>query len=84
MVLVQFHAVAHAHHSPLVALKVLQLDAQCVVLVVGQHVDVLVAHPELLGGITEAILVVGPVAVEVLAWIAKIVTSLNDLHGECE
>ena len=58
---------------PLVALEVFELDAQRVVLGVGEHVDVLVAEPELAVGIAEAALVVLPVAVEVLAVLAQVV-----------
>lgn len=43
---------------PLVPLKVFKFYPQYVFLVVGQHVDVLVAKPEFLGWIPEAVLVI--------------------------
>jgi hypothetical protein len=64
---------------PLVAFKVLEFDAQRIIFGVGQHVDVLVAQPELAVGIAEAALVVVPVAIEVLAVLAIIVSPLDDL-----
>lgn len=68
--------------SPLVSLKVLQFYSQHIFFVVGQHVDVFVAHPELLGWVTEAILVVSPISVEVLSWLAQVVSSLDHLRGK--
>lgn len=66
---------------PFVSFEIFQLDPERVVLVVRQHVDVLVAEPEFLARIAEAVLVVGPVAVEVLPGFAKVVTPLNDLQN---
>jgi hypothetical protein len=69
---------------PFVPFEVLQLDPQDVLFVVGQHVDVLVAQPELLGGVAEAVLVVVPVAVEVLAGVAEVVAALDHLQKDQE
>lgn len=66
--------------SPFVAFEILQFDAQRIVLVVGQHVNVLVTQPELLGRIAKAVFVVRPVAIEVLARLAKVVATLDDLN----
>ena len=62
---------------PFVSFKVLEFNAQRIVLIVCQHVNVLVAQPELLSWVSETVLVVGPVSVKVLARLPEIVTSLN-------
>lgn len=64
---------------PFVSFEVLQLDPEDVVLVVGQHVNVFVAKPELFARISEAVLVIGPVSVEVLSRLSVVVSSLYDL-----
>jgi len=64
---------------PFVAFKVLEFHSQHVVLVVSQHVDVLIAKPELFGRVPKAVFVVSPVTVEVLSWFAEVVTSLDYL-----
>jgi hypothetical protein len=65
---------------PFVAFKILQLNAQHVVLVIGEHVDVFISEPELFSRVTKAVLVIGPVTVEVLAWLAEVIASLDYLN----
>lgn len=65
---------------PFVSFKILQLNSKHVVLVIGEHVDVLIAEPELFSRVTEAVLVIGPVPVEVLPWLAEVITSLDHLN----
>lgn len=64
---------------PFVTFEVFKFNPQHVILVVRQHVYVLVAQPELLGGIAESIFVVGPVSVEVLPRLAEVIPPLNNL-----
>lgn len=66
-------------HPPLVAVKVLELNAKHVVVVVGQHVNVLVAEPELAAGIAETVFVIVPILVEVLRWYAEVVSPVDHL-----
>lgn len=74
------HSVAaHAPRLPLVAFEVFQFDAQHVILVVRQHVDIFVPEPELLRRIAETVFVVRPIAVEVFARIPEVVAPLDHL-----
>lgn len=70
-------------HIPFIALEIFQFDAQHVVLVVGQHVDVLVAQPKFSGRIAETVFVIGPISIEVLTRLTEIVATLNHLHEKC-
>lgn len=66
-------------YLPFIAFEIFKFDTQWVIFVVGEHVDIFVAQPKFLGRITEAIFIVGPVAIEVFARFTKVVTPLNYL-----
>ena len=65
---------------PFVPFEILQFHTEDVFFVVGQHVDVFVAEPELLGGVSETVLVVVPVAIEVFPGIAEVGSTLDHLE----
>ena len=60
-------------YLPLVAFKVLQLDAKRIVLCIGQHVNIFIAQPEFAIRIAESALVVVPVSVKVLSVVPSVV-----------
>lgn len=65
---------------PFVSFKVLQLDSQHVFLIVGEHVNIFISQPELLAWVSETVLVVDPVPVEVFSRLTKIISALDDLE----
>jgi hypothetical protein len=65
---------------PFVAFKIFKLDAQHAVFIIGKHVDVLITKPELFCRVTKAILIIGPITVEVLSRIAEVIPPLDNLE----
>lgn len=66
-------------HSPFVAFEIFKFNSQRVILVICQHVNVFIAEPKLFRRIAEAILIIGPITVEIFPWLAVLVAPLNYL-----
>lgn len=67
------------NHLPFVSLEVFEFHSKRVILVVGEHVNVLVTEPEFSSRIAEAVFVVDPISVEIFPRLAEVVPPLYHL-----